>query len=604
MPTSTPGPASALRATTRGLLALAAFVLLCPPRADGQVAIERVVRLPRSAPGPVVTGLSPFDGSTYFAVGGRELWRTDGTERGTERVRSFQRVSVRGYTGAHLFLNASEPGEADGLWTLSKTTGLVERVSAVPMSGLAAQDDRVVYYSASTPEHGSELWRSDGTEAGTVMVLDVSPGPSTGFTTHQSLPYEGGLFFVGYHDNDPATAQDDEAYLYYTEGARTERLISKPNAVSRGRPALEEAVVVDDVLYFSYEDVDHGLELWSSDGTPTGTSLYRDLRPGPDSSSPHDMVQRGDQLLFFAYSGAGQQTSRLWAKGGGAGLEPIDKPLDAIHMEVAGPAAYFVDTIGGGLWVSNGTADGTRRLAADVLTATDFVALGDTALFLGRTRDYGRELWVTDGSAQGTRMVADLNPGPRGTTTISPMFSDRLRRGPQDGSGGVLFVATTPDGPSLYQAFPATGVTRMAPEGATVTRGTLEGSRTLYPSQGALYFEGRFFSDDPALYRLVSAYTLPTQTEAPGSPTFRVGAVSPNPARGEARLPFTLDAPATVHIVLYDALGRHVRTGADGEHPAGSQEVELRLDGLPAGLYVVRAAAQGHVVTRPLVVVR
>jgi ELWxxDGT repeat protein len=36
----------------------------------------------------------------------------------------------------------------------------------------------LVYFSAWAPGHGRQLWRSDGTVAGTVVITNVNPGPA------------------------------------------------------------------------------------------------------------------------------------------------------------------------------------------------------------------------------------------------------------------------------------------------------------------------------------------------------------------------------------------------------------------------------------------
>ncbi len=33
-----------------------------------------------------------------------------------------------------------------------------------------------VFFTATTPNEGTELWKSDGTSAGTVLVRDIRPG--------------------------------------------------------------------------------------------------------------------------------------------------------------------------------------------------------------------------------------------------------------------------------------------------------------------------------------------------------------------------------------------------------------------------------------------
>ncbi|HEV7516740.1 MAG TPA: ELWxxDGT repeat protein, partial [Thermoanaerobaculia bacterium] len=62
-----------------------------------------------------------------------------------------------------------------------------------------------VYFSAQDPQHGNELWRTDGTAAGTELFLDLCPGDCS------SQPYTlaalgGRLFFSaddGVHGREP-----------------------------------------------------------------------------------------------------------------------------------------------------------------------------------------------------------------------------------------------------------------------------------------------------------------------------------------------------------------------------------------------------------------
>src|SRR5262245_45389880 len=57
----------------------------------------------------------------------------------------------------------------------------------------------VAYFAASEPSGGLELWKSDGTAAGTVRVKDIYPGP-IGSTPANLINVNGTLFF---------TAEDD-----------------------------------------------------------------------------------------------------------------------------------------------------------------------------------------------------------------------------------------------------------------------------------------------------------------------------------------------------------------------------------------------------------
>jgi len=86
-------------------------------------------------------------------------------------------------------------------------------------------------------------------------------------------------------------------------------------------------------------------------------------------------------------------------------------------------------------------------------------------------------------------------------------------------------------------------------------------------------------------------------------------APSPNPARGNATLRFSLSRAGAVRVNVYDAAGRCVATPVDGTLEAGEHSVAfaLRDDAgreLPAGLYLARLEAEGRTITRRIAAVR
>ena len=81
--------------------------------------------------------------------------------------------------------------------------------------------------------------------------------------------------------------------------------------------------------------------------------------------------------------------------------------------------------------------------------------------------------------------------------------------------------------------------------------------------------------------------------------------VWPNPARGAATVAYHLLAPARARVSLVDVLGREVAVAQDGAQPAGPHRARLETAGLPAGVYVVRLAVDGRVLSsQPVTVVR
>src|SRR5215218_9330581 len=103
----------------------------------------------------------------------------------------------------------------------------------------------MLYFMSSDGIHGTELWRTDGTAAGTRIVKDICPGSCS-------------------------------SWIY-------------------------RMTVWGSALYFSADDGAHDKELWKSDGTESGTVLVKDLSPGLAGSSPGDFFEAGGSLYFSAF---------------------------------------------------------------------------------------------------------------------------------------------------------------------------------------------------------------------------------------------------------------------------------------------------------------
>lgn len=223
-------------------------------------------------PGEVKLGSFPFpflsldSGVSLFLAddeAGRELWRSDGTAEGTRRL--FEscagacslRYSFIGQAGDRVFFatSAHDPSEILGnLWVTdgspAGTVLLAEELRIDPeVPPVWIADPGLLFFVAGDGEHGFELWRSNGTAAGTRLLRDLAPGPES------------------------------------------------------SRPA--ELTAFRDRLYFVASDPERGPALWTSNGRPRGTRLVRDPWEGrSDHPAPAFLQVAGDQLLFFAPSPA------------------------------------------------------------------------------------------------------------------------------------------------------------------------------------------------------------------------------------------------------------------------------------------------------------
>jgi ELWxxDGT repeat protein len=110
------------------------------------------------------------------------------------------------------------------------------------------------------------LWRTDGTPSGTFMVREIDPA---GFSPGALTVSAGKLYFV--------CRRLGTVFLWASDGTA-----AGTRQVIRGQPSYLRDL--GGVLLFSMSSVGLGSELWRSDGTPEGTVLVKDIRPGPGSS--------------------------------------------------------------------------------------------------------------------------------------------------------------------------------------------------------------------------------------------------------------------------------------------------------------------------------
>ena len=153
------------------------------------------------------------------------------------------------------------------------------------------------FFTATTPQHGLELWKSDGTEAGTILVKDIRAGslgsnilsypPPSSWLTNVG----GTLFFVA---NDGGTGTE----LWKSDGteAGTVRVKDIRAGLDSSSPSL--LTNVGGTLFFVAHDGVTGAELWKSDGTEAGTVLVKDTRPGLNGSSVIAPTNVGGTLYF------------------------------------------------------------------------------------------------------------------------------------------------------------------------------------------------------------------------------------------------------------------------------------------------------------------
>jgi ELWxxDGT repeat protein len=371
-------------------------------------------------------------------VDGYELWATDGTEANTTRISDFapalpwDRDDVYNefdgaVAGDQLLFRAPGP-EGYELWRADGTgpsgTRLVSDIATADVGGsypgsLMTLGDEALFFTRSV-ESSSDftLWKSDGTDAGTVQVRDFGPEEMQELPKGPSAQAAGQLFF--FLGSRPVPWRTDG-----TE-AGTWPLLGEDVRVCCNDREMPELRAAGSTVFFAAEDMEHGVELWTSDGVPSdraGTRLVRDVEPGTSGSQPAGLTDFQGKLYFSAVTAAlGRE---LWVSDGteaGTDLVKAIRPGTGSNPSLLTAHAnrlwFFADDgeHGRELWSSDGTRDGTV-LAVDIEAGAGsfepsiLVSLGDRLLISGRSPSQGSGIWVTDGTAAGTRLISRRNMG-------------------------------------------------------------------------------------------------------------------------------------------------------------------------------------------------
>jgi ELWxxDGT repeat protein len=238
------------------------------------------------------------------------VWTSDGTPEGTAaaftlRFRSQPASFAAGGEGEFLF-TAPPAASRDGSDALWRTDGTAAGTRILlPSTGSALETARLggtTYVLIGAIGVGSGLWTTDGTAAGTRLILPIPGDP------YELTVFDGALyFFAGGYPLNGGPEQPPQA-LWRSDGTpagtRIVKTIDPPHESEVvGGLLLPELTVAGGHLFFRADDGVHGAELWATDGTPEGTVMVKDVHPGPASSFPGSLAAAGGRLYFAATDG-------------------------------------------------------------------------------------------------------------------------------------------------------------------------------------------------------------------------------------------------------------------------------------------------------------
>ena len=357
----------------------------------------------------------PVLGDYMYFINGRELWKTNGTASGTQKVftsageigemlvhnsklfftdkannrllstdgttfdevRNFGQVNPGNPYGPTsltasgddlYFLANSTANNQWSLYKLEKFQSTPEIIFTTninpdePSFGLVLDYNYEVYFSKKDDTFGVELFKTEGVAGQAYLIKDLSESGSSNPSHPVVSNYE--IFFT-------INPENEAPCLMKTDGTTSGTVMLK--SLLPGSGMLEEGIFpFGSNLYFAGEISDYGNELWICDGSPEGTTQLVDINSLKTDLDKLNFQQIGSRVMFNADNGAD----------------------------------------GNELWISDGTESGTFMLKN--LSSSDAFnhyypfytqKVNDKHYFMAFNGDYNRKLWVTEGSEQSTKLV-------------------------------------------------------------------------------------------------------------------------------------------------------------------------------------------------------
>lgn len=385
---------------------------------------------------------------------GRELWETDGTPEGTRlRANLFPGTGSSSPSravevGDDHYLIAVGDGLGKELWRYTMATGKYELTRDIARGPAGSEPYALcrvggqLYFSALTEDFGEELWCVAHFEAEPKLFCDFYSGPEHSYP-YYTVGLNGFVFTV-------ATSPVHGREIWISNSSTTEMTtlvdIYTDNSVNPSS-FPERLTSVGDTLFFSANDIEHGTELWRTDGTEAGTALVKDIYSGTASSDPAELIAVGALLYFSAEDGV--HGTELWRSDGttaGTSLvydihpDGSANPQNLTVLKDMLIFSAFDPRDGEELWILEPgsqpkTLKGIRASSASS-SPSDFFVWKDHLYFQADDGVRGRELWRTDGTLKGTVLVRDIVSAPFEQLSV---HSPRAHQ-------GVLYFASDLDG--------------------------------------------------------------------------------------------------------------------------------------------------------------
>lgn len=330
------------------------------------------------------------------------LWKSDGTADGTNLVSDFSYSNYYYYVPKSSCLNNDlvfVMMDNQQNFNISRTDGtnttMLKSLGSVFISNLVTNSSQnIIYFDFNDGIHGNELWKTDGTASGTKLVKDIIPGETSAIVGNglgYAFSFNDILYFT--------IGINGESELWKTNGTE-EGTMKVVDFADEPDPYLFNFHPLNN-KQFIFTNLNRSL--WVSDGTLDGTLKLADFPfeiIDGNASGPqiNGVIQLKDKVYFF-------KGIELWETDGTKeGTKIIDifedysdgnfNYVGILKARVANDRIFYLaysQDLAYHLWSTNGTPNNLRKIKG-VKNVADMEVLNEV-LFLGGEASSGLELW-------------------------------------------------------------------------------------------------------------------------------------------------------------------------------------------------------------------
>lgn len=385
-------------------------------------------------------GLFGYNGNRHDS----ELWRSDGTRNGTYLVKDLNPGAESGGRPERFARWNDEV-----YFTTSKRKNNLN---------LAEPDDPANF-------DAPQLWRTDGTPEGTVLISNLDTLTWFGGDDHavwgdvvQFESSRDALYFVVWtfdvmHDTSIFT-------LWRSDGTAegTAQMVRSPDNVPVPATYLQKSV--GGITFFAdnqrfQSDIDGTLppdwgggELWRTDGSPQGTFVLSDAvaQPTVEIYNQRAYFLTRDEIGTYL-ARADESATTVETIGLILPTTANDSSVYA-HFAVTTTSLYIgIREVGSDptthisqLWRYS-TADQTLAKVTDLIASPGRLLVKDDLLYFSNGTDDNNELWRSDGTSEGTAQIADLNPTGASFPYLDRIFANQIWFSAYDGTARHLYYS-------------------------------------------------------------------------------------------------------------------------------------------------------------------